>query len=66
MTKISHFNEIRLVSIFMARRFDDTVDKKRVNSCVQKHLFVGGSSSTQKIAKKSRKCSFRRATNVTF
>jgi len=26
----------------MARRCDDTVDKKRVNSCVLKHLFLEG------------------------
>jgi len=26
----------------MTRRYDDTVDKKRVNSCVQKHLFLEG------------------------
>jgi len=26
----------------VARRCDDTVDKKRVNSCVLKHLFLEG------------------------
>jgi len=53
----------------MARRCDDTVDKKRVNSCVLKHGFntsFGGSSATKKIAKKTRNCCLQRATNLTF
>jgi len=49
----------------VARRCDDTVDKKWVNSCVLKHLF-GGSWATKNIAKKPQICSLRRATNVTF
>ena len=50
----------------VARRCDDTVDKKRVNSCVQQTPLFGGSWATNKIAKTPRKRSFRRATNVTF
>jgi len=38
------------------------VDKKRVNCCVWKHLFFGGSSGTKRIVKKTEKCSF----NVRF
>jgi len=37
----------------VARRCDDTVDKKRVNSCVLKHLFgEGWSWATKNIAQK--------------
>ena len=32
----------------MARRCDYTVDKKRVNSCVLKHLFLKGVEQTKK------------------
>jgi len=31
-------------------RYDDIDDAKRVNSCVRKHLFFGGSVATNKIA----------------
>ena len=42
------------------------VDQKWVNPCVLKHHLFWGSSATKKSAKKARKCSLRRATNVTF
>ena len=37
----------------MARRCDNTVDKKRVNSCVLKHLFWGGFEQPRMSPKKS-------------
>jgi len=48
-------------------RFNDTVavDKKRVKSCVLKHLFWS-EISNQQIAKKPRKCFLRRCTKITF
>jgi len=49
----------------VTRRCDDTVGKKRVNSCVVTKLLFGGSWPT-KISENPRKCTFRRATNVTF
>jgi len=42
------------------------VDKKRVNSCVLKHPLFWGKSATKNPAKTPRKCSFQRATSVTF
>jgi hypothetical protein len=51
-----------LVSIGVARRCDNTVDKNRANSCALKRK---GTWATKKIAQKHRKCSLRRATNVT-
>jgi len=50
----------------VARRCDDTVDKKRVNSGVLKTPLFGESWATKNITKKPRKCSLRRATNVMF
>jgi len=49
----------------VARRLDDTVDKKRLNSCVLKHLFWR-ELRTKNIAKQIRKCFLRRAPNVAF
>ena len=49
----------------VTRPCDDTVDRKRVNSCVLKHLFWR-KFKHQKNRQKTRKCSLRRATNVTF
>jgi len=48
-------------------RFNNTVavDKKRVKSCVLKHLFWR-EISNQQIAKNTRKCFLRRCTIVTF
>jgi len=40
MTKHSGYFVWKDTSERMARRCDDTVDKKRVNSCVLKHLFL--------------------------
>ena len=37
----------------MARRCDDTIDKKRVNSCVLKHLFLEGVEQPKTIAQKN-------------
>jgi len=45
----------RFASIGVDRCCDDTVDKKRVNSCVLKHL-CRGSSETKKIEKNTLKC----------
>jgi len=42
------------------------VDKKRVNSCVYKHLFFWGISATKKIATKTLKCYRPCATHVTL
>ena len=50
----------------MTRRCDDTVNKGRVNSCVLKHLFFGGSSATKKMAQNPQKCAIQRATNARF
>jgi len=36
----------------MARRCDDTVEKKRVNSCVLKHLFLEGVEEPKTSTKK--------------
>ena len=63
----SNINQIwKDTSECVARRCDDNVDKKRVNSCVLKKPHFGGGWATKKIAKKPWKCSLRRATNVTF
>ena len=50
----------------VARRCDDTIDNKRVNSCVLKQLFLEGVEQSKISSKKTQKCSLRRATNVTF
>jgi len=42
MTKHSDYFVWRDTSEHVARRCDDTVDKKRVNSCELKHLFLEG------------------------
>jgi len=42
MTKHSDYFVWKDTSERVARRCDDTVDKKRVNSCVLKHLFLKG------------------------
>ena len=42
------------------------VEKKEVNSCASKHLFIIWSSATKKFAQKPWKYSLRRATKVTF
>jgi len=55
----------RLVSIRMARRCDDTVDKKRGNSCILRHLFVEGVQQPNNRSKPW-KSSLRRVTNVTI
>jgi len=41
-TKHSDYFVWKEMSEHVARRCDDTVDKKRVNSCVLKHLFLEG------------------------
>jgi len=48
-TQITLFERTRQSAWF--RRCDDTVDRKRVNSCVLKHL-SGGSWATKKVAQK--------------
>ena len=50
----------------VVRRCNDTVDKKRVNSCVLKHLFLERVEQQKISPKKPRKCCLRRATNVVF
>jgi len=55
LTKQSDYFASNDTSERVLRRCDDTVDKKRVNSCVLKYLF-GGSWVTKKIAKTPRKC----------
>ena len=54
MTKHSDYRDLvwKDTSERVARRCDDTVDKKGVNSCVLKHLFVGRSWATTIITKK--------------
>jgi len=47
------------------RRCDDTIDKKRVKSCVSKHLFLEGVEQLKNSPKKSGS-SFRRANNAAF
>ena len=42
MTKHSDYFVWKDTSERVARRCDDTVDKKQVNSCVLKHLFLEG------------------------
>jgi len=42
VTKYSDYFVWKDTSERVARRCDDTVDKKRVNSCVLKHLFLEG------------------------
>jgi len=48
----------------VVRRCHDTVDKKQVNSCVLKHLFLETVEQPKIPPKKNRKCFLRRATNV--
>jgi len=64
MTKHSDYYVWKDTSERVARRCDYTVDKKRVNFWVLKHLFLDGFWATKNIAKTSRKCSFQRAINV--
>jgi len=56
MTQHSDYFVWKDMSERVARRFDDTVDKKKVNSCVLQHIFLEGveqeSWATNKIAKK--------------
>jgi len=42
VTKQSNYHVWKDTSERVARRCDNTVDKKRVNSCVLKHLFLEG------------------------
>jgi len=56
----------RLFSLRVTRRCDNTVDKKRVNSCVLKHLFSEGVQQPKKSPKRTLKCCLRRATHVAF
>ena len=65
MTKHSDYFVWKDTSERVARCCDDTVDKKRVKSCVLKQLFSEGVEQP-KISSKTRKCSLRRATIVTF
>jgi len=65
VTKHSDYFVGKDTSERVARRCDNTVDKKRVNSCVLKHLFLEVVEQSKKWPK-SRKCFLRRATNVTF
>ena len=53
------------MSEHVARRCDDTVDKKRVNSCQLKHLFLEGVEQP-KNRPKTWKCSLQRPTDATF
>jgi len=66
MTKHSGYFVWKDTSERVAQRCDYTVDKKRVNSCVLKHLFLEGVEQPKISPKKKRKCTLRRATNVTF
>jgi len=66
MTKHSDCFVWKDTSERVARRCDYIVDEKRVNSRVLKHLFLEGVKQPNNIAKKTRKCILRRATNVTF
>jgi len=62
-TVIKHSDHFvwKFMSERVARRCDNTVDKKRLNSCVLEHLFWKSWAF-----KKIRKCFLQRATNVTF
>jgi len=73
VTKHSDYFVWKDTSECIVRCWDDTVDKKRVNSCVLKDRFwrefsnFGGSWATKNIAiQKNLKCSVQRATNVKF
>jgi len=68
VTKHSDYFVWKDMSERVARRCDETFDKKLVNSCVLKHIFWRELSlvAIKKIAKKTWKCSLRRATNVTL
>ena len=66
VTKHSDYFVWKDTSQSVARRCDDTVDTKRVNSCVLKTPILGGSWATKKIAKRTQKCSLQRTTNVNF
>jgi len=53
MTKHSEYFKWKDKSKRVARRCDDTVDKKRVNYCVLKHLFLEGVEQPKISPKKS-------------
>ena len=61
VTKHSDYIVWKDTSERVTRRCDDTIDKKRVNSCVLQYLF-GASWATKKIAKNPQKCSLQRDT----
>jgi len=65
VTKHSDYFVWKDTSERVARHCDDTIDKKRVNSCVLKHLFLR-ELNNQKITKKTRNCFLRHAANVKF
>jgi len=52
ITKHSYYLVWKDTSERVARRLDDTIDKKRVNSCVLKHLFLEGVEQPKISAKK--------------
>jgi len=54
MTKHSDYFVWKDTSERVARRCNDTVDKKRVNSCVLKHLFLKGVEQPKISPQKSR------------
>ena len=56
----------KVTSERVAQRCDDIVDKKRVNSCVQKKPLFGGSRATKKIAQKPRRRFLRRELLIFF
>jgi len=53
MTKHSDYFVWKDTSERVARRCDYTVDKKRVNSCVLKHLFLEGVEQPKILTKKT-------------
>jgi len=53
-TVTKHYFVWKDTSACVTRRCGDTVDKKRVTSCVLKHLFFGGSWATKNIDQKPR------------
>jgi len=63
ITKHSDLFVLQDTSERVARNCDDTVDTKRVNSCVLKHLFLEGVEQPKLSPKKPRNAL---ATNVTF
>jgi len=68
VTKHSDYFVWKGMSERMTRRWDDTSLqlRKRVNSCVWKHLLFWGSSATKEFARKLRKCSLWCATDVKY